>query len=109
MFLMTEIAFPEPGSLGHHPPRAKMLPLRTWPSAVLRAVGCIDRGALDAAVRRIGHLDLRAEPAARVGREDRTQFADFVRCRGWSNRLLEELTAEKWVMASSPALGRSLP
>ena len=48
--------------------------------------GCIDRGYLDTAVRRIGHLHLRAEAAARVGRGDRMQFADFVGRRGLSNR-----------------------
>ena len=40
---------------------------------------------LDTAVRRIGHPHLSAESAARVGREDRMQFANFVVRRGLSN------------------------
>jgi hypothetical protein len=57
----------------------------SWAIQHLGAIGCIGRGEFDTAVRRIGHFHLSAESAARVGREDRMQFADFVGRGGLSN------------------------
>ena len=56
---------------------------RGWPLADLALDrptprGCIGRRELRFMLTRIGRNHLSAESAARVGREDRTQFADFV-------------------------------